>query len=217
VPKIAEEARAARRDQIIAAAAECFARSGYHVTTMADIAEAAGVSKGTPYLYFPGKEALFIALYEEWDCGLAARINAATGALAESARQSPRAVLTAVATAIAAHVTGNPKTCRVLMEATTLAAYEPAIAAKVRAASAVTHDQLTGLFQAGIAAGQWPPGTDPALRARLFLAGLYGLMAQWHTAPGSFSLETAMAALAGAGAASPSEDGGNSETKGAGP
>jgi hypothetical protein len=42
VPKIAEEARAARRDQIIAAAAECFARSGYHVTTMADIAEAPG-------------------------------------------------------------------------------------------------------------------------------------------------------------------------------
>jgi len=215
MPKIAEEARAARRDQIIAAAVECFARSGYHVTTMADIAEAAGVSKGTPYLYFPSKEALFIALYEEWDCGLAARVNAATGALAESARQSPRSILTAVATAIAAHVTGNPQTCRVLMEATTLAAYEPAIAAKVRAASAVTHDQLTGLFQAGIAAGQWPPGTGPALRARLFLAGLYGLMAQWHTAPGSFCLETAMAALAGAGASSPSEDGGNSEAKGA--
>jgi len=30
---------------------------------MADIAEAAGVSKGTPYLYFAGTEALFIALY----------------------------------------------------------------------------------------------------------------------------------------------------------
>jgi AcrR family transcriptional regulator len=215
MPKIAEEARAARRDQIIAAAAECFARSGYHVTTMADIAEAAGVSKGTPYLYFPGKEALFIALYEEWDCGLAARIDAAVGGLPEPAR-SPRAVLAAVASAIAAHVTGNPQTCRVLMEATTLAAYEPAIAAKVRAAGAVTHDQLTGLFQAGVAAGEWPAGTEPALRARLFTAGLYGLMAQWHTAPGSFSLEAAMAALAGTGAAGPSADGGNSEAKGAG-
>jgi len=83
VPKIADEARTARRDQIIAAAAECFARAGYHVTTMADIAETAGVSKGTPYLYFPGKEALFIALYEEWDCGLAARVDAAIGGLAE--------------------------------------------------------------------------------------------------------------------------------------
>ena len=196
MPKIAEEARAARRDQIIAAAAECFAQAGYHATTMADIAEVAGVSKGTPYLYFPGKEALFIALYEEWDCGLTARVNAAIGGLPEPARRSPRAVLAAVASAIAAHVTANPQTCRVLMEATTLAAYEPAIAAKDRAAGAVTRDQLTGLFQAGVAAGEWPPGTDPALRARLFTAGLYGLMTQWHLAPGAFNLEAAMETLA---------------------
>ncbi len=217
MPKIAEEARAARRDQIIAAAAECFATSGYHVTTMADIAEAARVSKGTPYLYFPGKEALFIALYEEWDCGLAARVNVAAGGLREPARGSPRAVLAAVASAIAAHVLDNPRACRVLMEATTLAAYEPAIAAKVRAASAVTHDQLTGLFQSGIAAGQWPPGTDPALQARLFVAGLYGLMAQWHTAPGSFSLETAMAALAGTERAGSGGDRAGAGRKGADP
>jgi TetR/AcrR family transcriptional regulator, repressor for uid operon len=216
MPKIAEEARAARRDQIIAAAAECFARSGYHVTTMADVAEAAGVSKGTPYLYFPGKEALFIALYEEWDCSLAARVDAAAGRLAEPARRSPRAVLAVVASAIAAHVTGNPQTCRVLMEATTLAAYEPAIAAKVQAASAASLDQLTGLFKAGVAAGEWPAGTDPALQARLFMAGLYGLMSQWHTAPGSFSLEAAMGALAGTAGAGPDEDRGGTQTKGDG-
>jgi AcrR family transcriptional regulator len=115
MPKIAETARAARRDQIIAGAAECFARTGYHAATMADIAEAAGVSKGTPYLYFPGKEALFLALYEEWDCSLAARVDAAAGGLAEPARHSPRAVLGAVASAIAAHVVDNPQTCRVLI------------------------------------------------------------------------------------------------------
>jgi AcrR family transcriptional regulator len=211
VPKIAEAARAARRDQIIAAAAECFAQAGYHATTMADIAEAAGVSKGTPYLYFPGKEALFIALYQEWDCGLAARIDSAIGRLAETARRSPATVLAAVASAIAAHVTGNPQTCRVLMEATTLAAYVPAIAAEVQAATAASLDQLTGLFRAGIAAGQWPADTDPALRARLFTAGLYGLMSQWHTAPGSFSLEAAMTALAGTDGAGPAEHQGDTE------
>lgn len=199
----------------MAAAAECFARAGYHATTMADIAEAAGVSKGTPYLYFPGKEALFIALYEEWDCGLAARVDAAVAGLAETARRSPRTVLAAVASAIAAHVTGNPKTCRVLMEATTLAAYEPAIAAKVHAANAASFDQLTGLFQAGIAAGEWP-GADPALRARLFMAGLYGLMSQWHLAPGSFSLEAAMGALAGTGGVGPGDHRGDTQKKGDG-
>ena len=73
MPKIAEAARAARREQIIAAALACFARAGYHATTMADVAAQAGVSKGTPYLYFESKEALFIALHEEWDCGLGER------------------------------------------------------------------------------------------------------------------------------------------------
>jgi len=42
-----------------------------------------------------------------------------------------------------------------------------------------------------------------ALAARLFTAGLYGLMAQWHLAPGSFSWETAAAALADGPAAVP--------------
>ncbi len=197
MPKVAEQARTARRDQIIAAAAECFAQAGYHAATMADIAVAAGVSKGTPYLYFPGKEALFIALHEEWDCGLAARTEAAVGGLAEAAHRSPRRILRAVASAVVAHVTENPQACRVLMEARTLAAYEPAIAARVKAGDQHSHEQLEGLFAAGVAAGEWPPGTDPALQARLFTAGLYGLMAQWHLAPGSFSLDQAMQALAG--------------------
>ena len=78
MPKIAEETRAARQGQIVAAALACFARTGYHATTMADVAAQAGVSKGTPYLYFDSKQALFLALHEEWDCGLADRVNVET-------------------------------------------------------------------------------------------------------------------------------------------
>ena len=197
MPKLAEAARAARRDQIIAAALACFARTGYHTTTMADVATEAGVSKGTPYLYFESKEALFIALHEQWDCGLGERVNAAIAALPEAGRRSPRQVLRAVAAAVAAHVMEETETCRVLMEARALAAHEPAIAAAVLAADTRTHEQLEGLFAAGVEAGEWPADTDPALAARLFTAGLYGLMAQWHLAPGSFSWDTAAAALAG--------------------
>ena len=72
-----------------------------------------------------------------------------------------------------------------------------AIAAAVRAADARAHRQLEELIAAGVRAGEWPTGTDPALAARLFTAGLYGLMAQWHLAPGSFSWDAAAAALAG--------------------
>jgi AcrR family transcriptional regulator len=196
MPRIAEAVRAARREQIIAAGMACFARSGYHATTMADVAAQAGVSKGTPYLYFDSKEALFLALHEQWDCGAGQRVNAAIAALPDGQRQSPRAVLRAVAAAVAAHVQAESETCRVLMEARALAAHEPVIAAAVRAADDRAHQQLEGLIAAGVRAGEWAAGTDAALAARLFTAGLYGLMTQWHLAPGSFSWAAAAAALA---------------------
>jgi TetR/AcrR family transcriptional regulator, repressor for uid operon len=195
LPRVAEAARAARRDQIIAAGLACFARSGYHATTMADVAAQAGVSKGTPYLYFDSKQALFLALHEQWDCGAGQRVDLAIAALPEAERQSPRAVLRAVAAAIAAHVQAESETCRVLMEARALAAHEVVIGAAVRAADQEMHRRLEELFAAGVAAGEWPAGTDPALSARLFTAGMYGLMAQWHLAPGSFSWPDAAAAL----------------------
>jgi AcrR family transcriptional regulator len=46
-------------DQILAAAAEVIIRLGYDKTTMSDIAEEAGLSRRTIYLYFKGKEELF--------------------------------------------------------------------------------------------------------------------------------------------------------------
>ncbi len=54
----------ARRDQIVNAAWACFARKGYHQTTMQDIATEAGLSAGAIYRYYPGKEAVLKALNE---------------------------------------------------------------------------------------------------------------------------------------------------------
>ncbi len=54
----------ARRSQILDAAWECFARRGYHQTTMQDIAAAAELSAGALYLYFDGKEAVLKAMHD---------------------------------------------------------------------------------------------------------------------------------------------------------
>jgi AcrR family transcriptional regulator len=56
VPRISAERRQANRAQIVAAARRCFARDGFHQTSMPDIAAEAGVSVGAPYRYFAGKE-----------------------------------------------------------------------------------------------------------------------------------------------------------------
>jgi len=56
-----------RQQQIIEAAAAVIIRLGYDKTSMSDIAEEAGASRGTVYLYFKGKEQLFEALlYHEY-------------------------------------------------------------------------------------------------------------------------------------------------------
>ncbi len=56
-----------RQHQILDAAAAVIIRLGYDKTTMNDIADEAGVSRGTVYLYFKGKEELFEALlYREY-------------------------------------------------------------------------------------------------------------------------------------------------------
>ena len=52
----------ARPEEIISAALEVFADRGFAATTLEDIARKAGVTKGTIYLYFENKEALFKAL-----------------------------------------------------------------------------------------------------------------------------------------------------------
>ncbi|MEW2305994.1 TetR/AcrR family transcriptional regulator [Streptomyces sp. NPDC006655] len=62
MPRITPERREARRAEIVAAARRCFARGGFHQTSMPDIAAAAGVSAGAPYRYFASKEEIILAI-----------------------------------------------------------------------------------------------------------------------------------------------------------
>jgi AcrR family transcriptional regulator len=57
--------KAARPQEILAAALSVFAEKGFAVARMEEIAQRAGISKGTLYLYFDSKEALFKALLRE--------------------------------------------------------------------------------------------------------------------------------------------------------
>lgn len=54
----------AKRDQILDGANTVFSRMGFDAAGMADITREAGVSKGTIYVYFDGKDDLFAALVD---------------------------------------------------------------------------------------------------------------------------------------------------------
>jgi TetR/AcrR family transcriptional regulator, transcriptional repressor of aconitase len=61
MPKISEEQRQARRDQIVSAVWRCFLRKGFQGTTLDDIIRESGLSSGAVYTHFTGKEELILA------------------------------------------------------------------------------------------------------------------------------------------------------------
>jgi AcrR family transcriptional regulator len=64
MPRLKPEIQRARRDHILDAAERCFARAGFHRTTIQDICKQAGVSPGALYTYFDSKEALIAGIAE---------------------------------------------------------------------------------------------------------------------------------------------------------
>lgn len=60
-----ELAKAARREEILSAARRVFSARGFRGTTIADIADEAGIALGTIYLYFASKEEVFAALNQQ--------------------------------------------------------------------------------------------------------------------------------------------------------
>ena len=54
-----------KRERILAAGLRLFANETYQAVTMDRVAEAAGVAKGTLYLYFPSKDALYLGILSD--------------------------------------------------------------------------------------------------------------------------------------------------------
>ena len=65
MPKVTQQHRDARREQILAAARRCFLRDGFHATSMQDLFAEAGLSSGAVYSYFASKDDMIVAIAEE--------------------------------------------------------------------------------------------------------------------------------------------------------
>jgi AcrR family transcriptional regulator len=78
----------ARPEEILSAALESFAARGFAATRIEDVAARAGISKGTLYLYFNGKEELFKAVVRQALLPNLARVEALAASF-----EGPSAVL----------------------------------------------------------------------------------------------------------------------------
>jgi AcrR family transcriptional regulator len=76
----------ARPGEIVAASLACFAERGFAATRLEDVAQRAGITKGTLYLYFPNKEELFKAVVRQ---AVVANIALGEALVAHSSEPAP--------------------------------------------------------------------------------------------------------------------------------
>ena len=174
-----EESRERTRAQLLEAARVAVAQNGYDGTSIADIAEAAGFSKGAFFSNFESKEALLLELlrrHKEQDLAALERLlgGAKGGKDASSALDR-----------YFAELCDGASWCRLDIELRLYAARNPAFAADYDALQAQTRSGLAHLIAALFGRlGRRPPA-PPGDMADLFVALVHGLVLQRAHDPGA--------------------------------
>lgn len=172
MPRLKPSTQAARREHILDAAEICFARAGFHRTTMQDIAREANVSLGALYVYFPAKEALIAGIAERDR----AKLHAQLGALADAPD------LLAALGRLGEHYTvEEPHYKRVLcIEIGAEATRNPAVGEIFRKFDKDVIESFARLFERARDAGRIAPTMDP--KALALIVGVIGDGMFWRRA-----------------------------------
>jgi AcrR family transcriptional regulator len=129
-----------RRNQVLQAAAVCFARSGFHGASMAEISKEAGMSAGHIYNYFDGKDAIvmaFVDLQSEHVMTQLRELDSKEDPLQAMIDEAPR------------HIDENldPKFFELPMEMCAEAARNPKIAEALRAADVAAMEKFRPIIK----------------------------------------------------------------------
>jgi AcrR family transcriptional regulator len=176
MPKVAPAYLARRRGEILEAASRCFAREGFHRTTMQDIVTEAALSPGALYRYFASKEDIVAAI--------AAERHAAERALFEQAdprtEGAARAGLSGLAQAFLGRLSRPNERAwrRVTVQVWGEALRDPRVMRIVRSGLDEPLRRLTALLRAGRRDGSLPSDLDAEATARVAAAVFQGLVLQ---------------------------------------
>lgn len=172
MPKVPQSYLDSRRNEILDAAWACFARNGYHETTMQDICRESQLSPGAIYRYFTSKEAILAAISE--------RSLAMGRRLIEDARQQaggPLDSLEAVGHMMLGafnHPMFETMT-RVNIELWPEIVRNPILREGMRAELLFWHQAVEGILSDSRAAGELRKGIDPSIGATLFMCAYEGM------------------------------------------
>ncbi|HIG61557.1 MAG TPA: TetR/AcrR family transcriptional regulator [Gammaproteobacteria bacterium] len=172
-----EERRTASTQAVMTAARTLFVTHGYEYTSMAQIAKAAGLTKGTIYFYFKDKAELLFRLLTEAEAASFGPISQAIHSSQASAKERLILFINAVARLGIDH--REQLLLPVLMAVEFSSSSLPA-AAMVRAIYTRWTSMLEQLITDGQATGEFKESLDPANTAITLVALVDGLLLQWH-------------------------------------
>jgi AcrR family transcriptional regulator len=180
MPRVKPEHKQERRTQIIAAARTCFARAGFHRTTLQNVFAEAKLSAGCVYSYFASKEDLVLAIAEE-------RHQDERQALAEgSGTQDAIEGLRLIAQRFAADYLEQEGRERRLIALQTWAEsmLNPSIRKSVIAGLEEPKRQIAALIRRGQTQGSLSRNLDPEATASAMIAMFHGFILQTLWEPG---------------------------------
>ncbi|GAA5165242.1 TetR/AcrR family transcriptional regulator [Pseudonocardia eucalypti] len=176
MPRVTEQYIQRRRREILDAARQCFARDGFHATTMDDVIEAAGLSPSVVYRWFRGKDELVLETVRDTIQGIADAVD-------EAAAQDPPPALSeaieGVLTATLARVSDDGRDLSALaVHIWTEALRTPEIEHLLADLYGRIRTSLADLVRRHQAAGTLPADIDADAAARPLFALLPGFLVQ---------------------------------------
>lgn len=189
---VAREARESLyREHILAAAEAVFAADGFETAKVQDISRRAGLSMGSIYSLFPGKDQLFQALVERRGSEL---LGIATDVVERI--EDPAAALDALVEAYVGWFHAHPEFLRMHIRTGASWPLEPDVDDDRRALSRRIHDLQARIFERGVAQGVFVE-EDPAWLSVVFSGIDQAHLAHWVAGGMKDSREKLVARLAG--------------------
>jgi AcrR family transcriptional regulator len=165
------------RNRILEAAELCFAQSGYDGTSVAQICQAAGVSKGALYHHFSSKQAVFLELLNRW----LGAMDFQMASLGAEPFDAPGKLLSM--SAIIGTVLKVPKEqLLIYLEFANKAARDPQVWGTTIEPFHRYHKLISNLIEAGISEGSLRP-VPSETAARVVIALALGLLMQGYLDP----------------------------------
>lgn len=202
MPRITDRRRAANRVAIVDAARRCFARDGFHQTSMPDLVAEAGISAGAFYRYFSSKDELIREISREAFAGIGPAVAERMAQLDAPSVADIVTVLTSTFTAGSLTIEGREIDLTehglVAVQAWSEAARDEQLRDDARRGTERIAEGCTGALARGQRAGRVPATLDPGDGARLVLALLPGIILQGTVfGQDAAAIERAAAALFG--------------------